>query len=341
MPTDILAPSGKLGHYPELGMALLPILLACGLLAQFRPAPGPSGVPAGGAQSAVATAPRMVEVPLLDCSGLPCVELTAGSGRTVRLLIDTGEVNAYLDLKAAQALGLELQGLKGGDGSDINQVQQTIVPGARLGDLPLGDFPFMVLDTTPQADKPGATTQPLPGDGALTYGAFKNRLLEIDARNHVLRISEPQTDAQPCPHDCSDLVIKHAGHWGLVTLTAQGFTVNGEPIDVQLDTLFTGTVLIYAGSIEKLGLKKESKSKPKEFFPYTQSGVKLARADRGVVSFRGTPLLEEGPLYFATRDAQLPQVEFDATVGMALLSRATATFDFKGMHFWIEPSAPK
>ena len=283
----------------------------------------------------------MVEVPLLDCAGLPCVELTTGSGKTLRLLIDMGEANAYLDTKAAQTLGVEPQALKGSEGGDISEVQQTIVPGARLGDLPLGDFPFMVLDTTPQPDKLGQKTEPLPGDGALTYGAFKNRVVQIDSRNHVLRISEPQADARPCPGDCSDLVIKHVGSWGPVTLTTTGFTVNSQPVEVQLDTLFTGTMLMYPGSVEKLGLKKQSRAKAKELFPYTQEGIKLARADDGAVTFRGIPLLQDGPLYFGTKDTNLPAVQFDATVGMGLLSRATATFDLKGMHFWMEGSAPR
>lgn len=292
------------------------------ILGQFTPAP-----------------PRTVEVPLLDCSGLPCVDLTTGSGKTLRLLIDLGEANAYLDTRAAQTLGVDLQALKGSDGGDINQVQQTIVPSARLGDLQLGDFPFMVLDTTPQPDKPGQKIEPLPGDGALTYGAFKNRMVQIDGHKRVLRISEPQTDAQPCLRDCSDLVIKHVGHWGPVTLTADGFAVNGQPVDVQLDTLFTGTMLIYPGSVEKLGLKKQSKAKPKELFPYTQEGIKLARADDGAVTFRGIDLLQDGPLYFGTKDANLPAVQFDATVGMGVLNHVTATFDFKGMHFWMESAA--
>lgn len=294
------------------------------MFAQFRTAP-----------------PRMVEVPLLDCAGLPCVELTTGSGKTLRLLIDLGEANAYLDTKAAQALGLELQALKGSDGGDISEVQQTVVPGARLGDLPLGDFPFLVLDTTPQPDKLGQKTEPLPGDGALTYGAFKNRLVQMDTRNHVLRVSEPQADAEPCPHDCSDLAIKHVGNWGPVTLTTKGFTVNGQSIEVQLDTLFTGTLLIYPGSVEKLGLKRESKAKPKELFPYTQGGVKLARANEGALAFRGIPLLPDGPVYFGAKDANLPAVQFDATAGMGVLSRATATFDLKGMHFWMDSTGPQ
>lgn len=325
-------------------MGTISILVGLSLFAQFKAAPPQTAAPQTAApqaaQSATAApqapAPRVVEVPLVDCSGLPCVELTAGSGKTLRLLIDLGEANAYIDSKAAQALGLRMQALKGSDGGDISQVQKTVVPGARLGDLPLGDFPFMVLDTTPQAGNPGQQMEPLPGDGALTYGAFKNRTVQIDARSHVLRISEPQAGVQACPHECSDLVVKHVGHWGPVTLTTTGFTVNGQPVEVQLDTLFTGTMLIYPGSVERLALKKESKAKPKEMFPFIGSGLRLARADAGQVAFRGVSLLDSGPLYFGAKDSSLPQVQFDATAGMGLLSRAVVTFDFVGMHFWMD-----
>ncbi len=310
-------------------MGALSILMSLSFFAQFKPA-----LPDQPHDASIQV--RTVDIPLLDCSGLPCVELSTGTGKTLRMLIDTAEVNAYIDLKTAQSLGVDLQSLKGSDGGDINQVKQTVVPGARLGDLPLGDFPFMVIDTTAQPGKPGQNPQPLPADGALTYGAFKNRLLQIDARNRLVRISEPQANAQPCPHDCSPLTVKHFGNWGPVTLTTEGFSVNGQPLDVQLDTLFSGTMLIYPGSVEKLDLKKQSKAKRKEEFPYTQGGIKLARADDGVIAFRTIPLLENGPLYFTTRDSNLPTLKFDATVGMGVLGRAVVTFDFKGMHFWMD-----
>lgn len=302
---------------------MLPLVLSLGLFAQVLSAPEP----------------HMFEIPLLDCSGLPCVDLQTGSGKTLRMAIDLGEVNAYLDIKSAQMLSVDLHSLKGSEGGDINQVQQTIVAGAHLGDLPLGDFPFMVLDTASQPDKPGEKGQPLPADGALTYGAFKNRMVEIDWPRHMLRVSEPLAEEQACPRECSKLVVKHFGNWGPVTLTADGFTVNGQPVEVQLDTLFTGTALIYPGSVVKLGLKKQSKAKAKEVFPYTQGGIRLARADEGIVSFRGLELLQNGPLYFVTPDAQLPTPQFDATVGMGVLSRAKATFDLKSMRFWMDSAA--
>jgi len=319
---------------------VLSAFLSASLLSQTLPVPQVPAPPEAGAQaSATPVQHKLFEIPLLDCSGLPCVDLATGSGKTLRLLIDTAEANSYLDIKVAQSLGLELQPLKGSDGNVINEVQQTIVPGAHFGDLPMGDFPFMVLDTTPQPDKPGERTERLPGDGVLTYNAFKNRLIQIDYANHMVRISEPQDDAQPCPHNCSRLVIKHFGSFGPVTLTADGFTLNGQPIDAQIDTLFTGTMLVYPGSVEKLGLKKESKSKHKEFFPFTQGGLKLARAEGATESFHDMQLVQNGPLYFGTTDDHLPSASFDAAVGSGLLSHAVVTFDFKGMQMWMEATS--
>ncbi len=278
---------------------------------------------------------RIVEVPLLDCTGLPCLDMSTASGKTLRLLIDIAEANSYLDTKAAQSLGVNLQALKSDNDTAISQVQQTVVPGAKIGDLPMGDFPFMVLDTTPQANQTGGKLPPFPADGALTFRAFQNRLLQIDYAHHLVRVSEPLDAAQTCRQSCSDLVVRHIGNYGPVTLTTSGFSVNGQGVEAQLDTLFTGTMLIYPESVQKLGLKKLAKGKHKEFFPFTQGGVKLAQADGAAESFQSMELGLDLPLYFFTSDDHPNAVGFDATVGSGLLSRATAVFDFKGMHFWL------
>ncbi len=261
--------------------------------------------------------------------------MSTANGKTLRLLIDTGEANSYLDTKAAQSLGVALQPLNG----STSEVQQTIVPGAKLGDLPMGDFPFMVLDASLQPDKPGGKPEPFPADGALTFRAFQNRLLQIDYPRRVVRVSEPQDAPQPCPHSCSDLVIKHFGNYGPVTLTADGFAIDGQPVDAQIDTVFTGTMLVYPASVDKLGLKKQAKAKDKELFPYTQSGVKLARFDGAAESYRDLPVVQNAPLYFFTSDDHPPAVQFDVTVGSGLLSHAAVSFDFKGMHMWMDSTA--
>ncbi|MBV8895634.1 MAG: hypothetical protein JO051_03915, partial [Acidobacteriaceae bacterium] len=220
--------------------------------------------------------PRVIEVPLLDCSGLPCLEMSTASGKTLRLLIDMADANAYLDIKAAQALGANLQGLKTDANADVSQVQQTVVAGAKIGDLPMGDFPFMVLDTTPQATQLNEKPAPFPADGVLTFRSFQQRVLQIDYAHHLVRLSEPLDTAQPCAQICTDLVVKHIGGYGPVTLTTSGFSLNGQPINVQLDTLFTGTMVIYPDSVKKLDLKKLVKAKHKELFPYFQGGIQLA-----------------------------------------------------------------
>ncbi len=284
--------------------------------------------------------PNMTPVPLLDCSGLPCVDLTTGSGQTLRLLIDLGERNAWLATNAARRLGLEAQAMKGADGASVPEVQQTVVAGAKLGDLPMGDFPFVLIDNTPQPKAAGAKvemSQPLPADGALTYGAFVNRLVQLDFANHQLRVSAPLTEALPCPGSCSGLIIKHFGRFGPATITADGFAVNGQSLDAQIDTLFSGTLLIYPASVEKLGLKKEKKGKAKRF-PFTQGGVELREAETVSESFRGLELLRDAPLYFTTKDEDYTNIQFDGTAGLGLLQRARVTFDFKGNQFWMEPA---
>lgn len=249
----------------------------------------------------------------------------------LKLVLDTAEVNQYLDTKAAQSAGLELKPLKGAEDA---QLQQTTVPSAKMGELPMGDFPFMVFDTN-QA-KAGQKPEPFPADGALTYGAFQNRLLEIDYARKAVRISEPQSTAQPCPHACSDVVIKHVGSYGPATLTADGFAINGQPVVAQIDTLFTGTMLVYPEAVQKLSLKKEAKAKHKELFPFVEGGIRLARFDGAAESFHDVQLGQDAPLYFFTSENAPPAVQFDVTVGSGLLSHAKVSLDFKGMHLWMD-----
>lgn len=289
-----------------------------------------------GPEQNAASQPRVIEVPLLDCSGLPCLEMSTASGKTLRLLISMAEANAYLDIKAAQGLGANLQGLKTDANADVSQVQQTVVPGAKIGDLPMGDFPFMVLDTTPTPTVLNDKPAPFPADGALTFRSFQRRVLQIDYAHHLVRISEPLDTAQPCPQTCTDLVPKHIGESGPVTLTTSGFSVNGQPINVQLDTLFTGTMVIYPDSVKKLDLKKLAKAKHKEMFPYFQGGMKLGQAEGVTESYQSIQFGTDLPLYFFTTDDNPTAVSYDATVGNGLLNRGTAVFDFKGMKFWME-----
>jgi hypothetical protein len=288
--------------------------------------------------------PAFHEVHLFECSGIPCIDMTVastdGEAKTLRLLIDTSGPNAYLDSRVAASMNLEIKPMTGADGKPIEEIQQTVAPGAKLGDLPMGDFPFLVLSLNDPGDtdslKPGKTA-PLPGDGALTFGSFKNRIVQLDFRNHVMRISEPLTTPQSVPANSADLIVKHFGHYGPVTIVSPGFSVNGQPIDAQIDTLFTGTMVIYPDSVKKLELQKQSKSRQKEDFPFW-GGVKLVRGDAETETFGNLPLLQNAPLYFTTADSatHTPEGQFDATVGTGLFTGTAVTLDFADNKVWIE-----
>jgi hypothetical protein len=278
------------------------------------------------------------EIPLLDCSGLPCLEMISTSGKTIKLVIDTAEPNSFLDIKVAQTLDPNVKPIKSGNDTDISQVQQTTVAGARIGDLPMGDFPFMAIDTSPDSTQPKAKDIPaFPADGALGFRAFENRILQIDYTRHRIRLSEPLDQPEPCPQTCTDLIIKHFGNYGPVTLTTTGFSVNGQPLEVQLDTQFSGTILVYPDWVKKLGLKKLAKAKHKGVFPFLQGGLKLAEAEGGGnVMYQSVQLGQDLPLYFFdSSDEHTDPVNFGATVGSGLFARCTAVFDLKGKKFWV------
>ena len=96
--------------------------------------------------SSLLWASDLFEAPLLDCSGLPCVDVSAVNGRTLRLLIDTGNNNSYLDTQSAQEAGISLSPLQGSNGSAIDQVQRAVLPQVKINGSLLGDVGVMVYD---------------------------------------------------------------------------------------------------------------------------------------------------------------------------------------------------
>jgi hypothetical protein len=294
---------------------------------------------ASGTLAAQTAGPVMHEIPLLSCSGLPCVELTSNVN-VMRVVIDLASRNGYLDINAAKKRGLQLTPLKSPNGSEISDVQQTVVPGAKLGDLPLGDFPFMVLDAASDQKSGKKKDVWFPADGALAFGSFQNRRVQLDWNKHVLRISEPMDLPLPCPRDCTDLAPQRFGQYGPETLTAKGFEIEGKQVTAQIDTLFTGSMFVYPKAVETLNLENIDRSKHKEEFPFAQGGLRLTRGLSVTYTFHGDALLNDASVYFwSAKDETAPQVSFDATVGTDLLSRALFTFDFKANKLWMESLA--
>ena len=268
--------------------------------------------------------------PMLDCSGLPCVDVVTSGGKHLRMLIDTGNVNSTLDVAVATAMGLELTPVNGGDGKPAGY-QRSVLTDVKLGDASLGDVKVLVLDLASFVKK----DQMPPADGSLSYTAFKNRLLQLDYKKQTVLLSQPLTQNVPCPGFCGDITTPTFGKHGPPIVVATGFKVNGQPLAVQLDTMFSGTMLVYPPAVEKLGLARESESQKKQFFKYTDGGVNMMESEAATESFGSKVLARKVPVFFATAEVHQPDAMFDGTVGHGLFKGRVLTLDFHSNHAWL------
>lgn len=102
-------------------------------------------------------------------------------------------------------------------------------------------------------------------DGTLAYTAFRDRVLELDYVRRTVRISEPLKAELACPGVCGTITTPTFGKQGPPIVVSTGFSVNAKPVTAQIDTLFTGSMLIYPTSVEKLGLAEAARTTKKEF----------------------------------------------------------------------------
>jgi hypothetical protein len=268
----------------------------------------------------------IAEVPLLDCGGVPCVEARIGEGKALRLGLDTGDVDSVLDKDLAEAAGLKpTKAMPAGAPAGMFMTE---IPTVHVGAATLRNVPTVSLSLTQMI----AQKQMPELAGTLAYTAFTDRVVQIDFVAHRVRISEAQTAPLPCTEACDKFSLITFGKKGPLIVVAQGFEINGKNITAQIDTMYTGTLLVYAASIDKLGLAEAAKTQKSENFPFTDGGVDMRVAPAEKESFHGLALGVSAPVvYFPTADVHEPDALFDATVGLGLFYGAVITFDFRGM----------
>jgi hypothetical protein len=271
------------------------------------------------------------EMPLLDCDGTPCVEARTSDGKTWKLGIDTGNVNSVIEAKVAEAAGLKPtkpspQGWPAG-------MFSTAVPVLKVGDATLNDVPLLAMSFS---DDIGKGTMPHV-DGTLAYTAFKDRYLQLDFAARVLRISDVLTEAVDCGKICDKFSLITFGKQGPPVVVARGFEINGKSVTAQVDTMYTGSLLVYTASIEKLGLSAAAKTTATRKFLLTDGGVNMKEAPAKRESFHGLILGGVNPkVYFPTEGVHEPDGLFDATVGLELFQNMIVTLDFHGMNLILQ-----
>ena len=120
---------------------------------------------------------------------------------------------------------------------------------------------------------------------------------------------------------------------GPAIVVAEGFEVNGHKITAQVDTLYTGSLLIHNDSIRGLGLEAaSSRSSEMRDFPCTDGGVKMKKAHAPKEKFAGTELGGIQPtVYFPTPGVHEPDGLFDATIGLELMRDSVVNLDFRNL----------
>jgi hypothetical protein len=271
------------------------------------------------------------EVPLLDCNGMPCVEARMEGGPVLKMGIDTGNVDSVLDVAYAEAAGLKSTApLPAGAPSGMFR---TVIPSISVGKvklLNLGALAISLSDMIAQNQMPQV-------DGTLAYTAFKDRIVQIDFVGRKVRISEVLTAPAECKGECDKITLIKFGKEGPPIVVADGFEINGKKVSAQIDTMYSGTLLVYTASIEKLQLGDAAKTTKSRDFPFTDGGVKMKEAPAEKEGFRGLTLSGPAPLvYFPTPDVHEPDGLFDATVGLELFYKAALTLDFHDMTVSVE-----
>lgn len=283
-----------------------------------------------GGMSAVFAA-EAKEVPLADCSGLPCASFDLGQGKSATLMIDTGNNRGVLDTETAKSLGLELKPYVSRAGKTIDGVFTTRLADLKLGGQSLGEAELIVTDI-----KKDVADGSMPkSDGTISYTSFKDRVLTLDYRQNTLSFTEAGAPVA-APAGSGDLTYPTFGQKGPPIVVASGFSVNGKPVSTQIDTLYSGSMLIYTASVVRLGLADEAASKKTRRFAFTDGGVDMIEGKADRESFAGKTLLSSAGLYFPTPDVHQPDGLFDGTVGAELFAEHRLTLDFHANKVWLD-----
>jgi len=273
----------------------------------------------------------VAEVPLLNCDGAPCIEARIGEGKEVRLVIDTGDADSVFDTKSAEAAGIRPAG----------PVAEGMPAGsfpARIAALEIGELTLTGVDVKAMDFTDWIAKNQMPRvAGTLAYTAFKDRILQLDFAAHQLRIS----DVLKGPVDCGNICAKYSlitfGKQGPPIVVAEGFEINGKSVTAQIDTMYTGSLLVHNASIDKLGLREAAKTTETRHFAYTDGGVTMKVAPAKRESFRGVPLGDGKPkVYFPTPGVHEPDGMFDATVGLELFVDAIVTLDLHNGNVFLQ-----
>jgi hypothetical protein len=283
------------------------------------------------ASTARAAVPFAAEIPFDPCDGLICMKVSLDGAAPRTLMLDTGNAHSTLITDVAKELSWTLQPAQR-NGAAVDGIFLAGDHKVALGAVQ-GSEPFYVFDRKLLGEYPP------PVDGSITYDFFKDRVLQIDYPKHVLRISNViSTPVLGKGSTTGSLKMITFGERGPPVVVASPFMLGGKVVHAQIDTVFTGTMVVYDAALDALGLRK---SGAPTLFKYTDGGVDLLAGHTGEIRFGKHAIAGIDTLYFVgdgKNPVHQPDNLFDATVGNALFANSVVTLDFHAMTIDVEPS---
>lgn len=270
-----------------------------------------------------------VEWPFRDCKGLICIDVALDDSPPQSLLLDTGNVNSTMVSDAAGKLGWTAEPILS-QGKPIANIQRGGEHRIAIGNekVPVN---FLLFDRSMF----GSNVP--PADGSLAYSFFKDRRLEIDYPHHRIRIS-PVIEGDAKSSAPGKLELIKFGEHGPPIVVGSPFTIDGKPVRAQIDTCFTGTLVVYDTAVETLGLKKGGDI---AYFPFTDGGIDLRASSKWRLGFADRVVLPKAKIYFVgggENPVHQPDGLFEATVGNASFAHSVVTLDFHAMTLDVKPS---
>jgi len=259
-----------------------------------------------------------------------CIPVTLADGRSHRLLLDTGNVGSWLMADTARTLGLKLDRIEH-DGKAVPGIFRLGVQTISLQGRAFSGK-FLAFEREQAGELPANV------EGALAYTLFKDKVLQIDYPHLAVRVLDSHEAGAAFS---SELKLVTFGKEGPPIVVGSGFTVNGKAVSAQIDTCFTGTLLVYDAALGELGLRGAAAAGRAKYFPYTDGGVMMNEAAVQQVAFGSHVLLRPpASVYFSgtgKNTVHQPDGLFEATVGNALFSRSVVTLDFHAMRINVQP----
>ena len=274
-----------------------------------------------------------VSLPFTLCGEMICLKARLADGIDHVLLLDTGNISSWLMADTARALGLRL---------DPIEQDGEIVPGIfRLGEQTVSLNGRALSGSFLAFGREQTGELPKEVEGAIAYTLFKNKVLQLDYPHLTVRVLDAQVD--PSAASGAELKLITFGKRGPPIVVGSGFRVNGRGVNAQIDTCYTGTLLIYDAAVAGLKLQAAAAHGRPKYFPYTDGGVNMNEAAVGDIAFGRYVLARpHATVYFSgtgKNPVHQPDGLFEATAGNALFEHSVVTLDFHAMKIRLQPGS--